>query len=299
MKRVLMIVCAFMVGTILAAEEKPFDPVARLTVMPDAETAAFCASAAARVAVEGHKDILFLGDSLTDFDRDRNHASMLAYYLEKAHPGAFTVYNYAIGGDFCKRLCDRMNGRKSYRLEAFANIWSRSYDWAFVFLGANDTKTSSGNDFKVPSTPPERQEKEMGEIIALLQKHGVSRIILISPAVANWTRCQEVAQQRLKTGKRVSRFGEPKHLEAFAAVCRQLAEKTAGVEFLDLYTPMKARADVSEMTRDDGVHLVDKGYRFVACRLFEYLADGGFAAGGQKTRSGCAGCSSTLRQHRC
>lgn len=273
MKKALMVACVFTVGLTLADEKKPFDPVARLAVMPDAETAAFCASAAARVAVDGHKDILFLGDSLTDFDRDRNHASMLAYYLEKAHPGAFSVYNYAIGGDFCKRLCDRLNGRKSYRLESFADIWSRHYDWAFVFLGANDTKTSSGKDFKVPGTPPDRQEKVMGEIIALLQERGVTRVILVSPAVANWPRCQEVTRRRLETRKSVSRFGEPKHLEAFAAVCRQLAEKTAGVEFLDIYTPMKARADVSEMTRDDGVHLVDKGYRFVACRLFEHLAD--------------------------
>lgn len=279
MKKCLVVAGVFMVGLALAAEKKPFDPVARLTVMPDDETAAFCASAAARVAVDGHKNILFLGDSLTDFDRDRNHASMLAYYLEKAHPGAFSVYNYAIGGDLCKRLCDRLNGRKSYRQEDFKDIWSRSYDWAFVFLGANDTKTSSGREFKVPGTPPERQEKEMGEIIALLQKRGVTRIILVSPAVANWQRCQEVTQRRLQTKTSVSRFGEPKHLEAFAAVCRRLAENTAGVEFLDIYTPMKARADVSEMTRDDGVHLVDKGYRFVACRLFGHLADAKAAPG--------------------
>lgn len=256
----------------VAEEAKPFNPVAALTVALDAETEAYCRAAAARVPAKGHANVLFLGDSLTDYDRSRNHASIMAHYLEEVHPGAFTVYNYAIGGDFCSRLWNRMNGRETHRLEAFGDIWSRRYDLAFILLGANDSKTSTNNGYKVPVTPPSLQEKFMGQMIAFLKEKGVRRVVLISPAVANWPLCQKITAQREKKRKNCSLFGEPKHLEAFAAVERRLAESTEGVDFLDIYTPMKARPDAYEMTRPgDGVHLVDKGYRFVACRLLDYL----------------------------
>ncbi len=254
---------------------KPFNPIATLTAKLDAATESYCRAAAARVPVKGHVNILFLGDSLTDFDRDRNHASIMADALEKAHPGAFTVYNYAIGGDYCEQTWNRMNGRKSYRLEAFDDIWSRPYDWAFIFLGANDSKTPTVSGHKIPLTTAEAQKRLMGEMIAFLKGKGVKRIILISPAVANFPVCQRITAKRERSGRNCNLFGEPKQLEAFAAVDRHLAETTDGVEFLDIYTPMKARADAYKMTRPtDGVHLVDSGYRFVACRLLEYLAGG-------------------------
>ena len=48
--------------------------------------------------------------------------------------------------------------------------------------------------------------------------------------------------------------------------------KNNGMEFIDIYTTMKARPDKASLLLADGVHLSDKGHDFVALETLKYLA---------------------------
>lgn len=266
-------VCA--ATSLLAApkERRPidFDVAVKLSATIDEETSRFCAENAAKVAVSGRTDILVLGDSLSDFDRDRNHWSILSDALNKGRPGSFRIYNYAIGGDYSERVLDRLHG-KGYRRECFRDIWDRPYDWAVIMLGGNDTKTRSHEGYSKPVTSPERQEKIYRQFISILKSRGVRRIFLVSCARADWDKCRERALALSRVKPKHTRFGEPRFMEGFNAVLKRLAHETEGVEYVDIYSPMQ-ELSISEYVRPgDGVHLVDKGYRFVARQISSYLA---------------------------
>ena len=71
--------------------------------------------------------------------------------------------------------------------------------------------------------------------------------------------------------RRVVRYGDPKFLEAYNSVLSDFA-KEPGVEYLDIYTAMKALPDKASFVRPtDGVHLTEKGHAYVAEREYEYL----------------------------
>ena len=222
---------------------------------------------------------LFLGDSLADFDRGENLVDQLQEKLDAVAPRYVNLYNYSIGGDTITRILERIDGKKgAYALQRYAGIFGPKYDWAFVFLGHNDTKASSAKNFTVPYVALKDAEAGYLRLINLLKAKGVKRIILISPSSSNFEVCRANTNKRLaamKAGKvkkdGVNRFGEPKHMEAFANVVKQVAQNN-GCEYCDIYTPMKALPDKATYLRPgDGVHLTPKGHAWVAERLFEYL----------------------------
>ena len=263
-------------GAYAAGKERgpiDFDVAAALRAPIDQETAEFCAKAAAKAVPVGRTDILVIGDSLSDFDRDRNHWSILADALNKGRPGSFRIYNYAIAGDFAERVLERLDG-KGYRKECFRDIWSRPYDWAFIMLGGNDTKALSTDGYNTPVTVPAEEERIYREFAARLKAHGVRRIFFMSCARADWEKCQARALAIAEKKPRHTRFGEPRHMEAFNAVLKRLAGEIDGVEYLDIYTPMQALEPIADYVREgDGVHLVDNGYRFVARQIASHLAE--------------------------
>jgi lysophospholipase L1-like esterase len=225
-------------------------------------------------------NILYLGDSLSDFDRGSNHVDRLQAKLDADAPGQFAIHNYSIRGDFIGRLLDRIDGKKgTYALARFDGIWGRQYDWAFVFLGHNDTKTSSASGFASPAVLPKDVESGYRRLVDILRAKGIRRIILLSPASSNYELCAANAEKRLaaikagkiKKAKAASRFGEPRHMEEFMAAVQGVA-KDKGCEFLDVYTAMKALPDkASLLNPHDGVHLSAKGHAYMAERTYEYL----------------------------
>ena len=109
--------------------------------------------------------------------------------------------------------------------------------------------------------------------IHIPKARGAKRIFFVSCARADWEKCQKNAIELDKIRPKHSRFGEPRHMEAFNAVLKKLADEIDGVEYLDIYTPMQRIADISACVRPaDGVHLVTPGYRFVACALLDCLS---------------------------
>lgn len=250
-----------------------FDPIAELKVPLPAEADAALSALADKVSVVRRTDILWLGDSLSDFSRGKNHVDMIAHYLNRREPGTVRLYNYAVAGDFITRTLDRVNGKKgTWKLARHHDFDDRPYDWAFVFLGANDTKASSATNYEKPFVSLEEQEKCFVELISRLRQRGVKRVVLISSHSSDFaSNCEKSA----KINKVHNRFGDPRHIEAYNAVLKRIAAEQ-GCEYLDLYTEMKARPDkVSLLRPKDGVHLSDAGCRFVAEKVLSYLAGEG------------------------
>ena len=227
-------------------------------------------------------NILYLGDSLSDFDRGSNHVDRLQGLLDTHQPGAGRIFNYAVRGDYIERLVKRLEGRKgTYELLRYADIWSRTYDLALVFLGHNDTRAYNDTDFAEPFMADEKVRAGYHRLIDILRGQGVGRIILVSPASPNFELCCSNAVkslQRIADGKadkkRVARFGDPKLLDGFIKVVRAVAAER-GLEYLDFHDRMAALPDKASYVRPtDGVHLTQKGHVWISAREFEYLTNG-------------------------
>lgn len=226
---------------------------------------------AAKVSLPRHVNVLFLGDSLTHLDLGHNHLDKTEYFLNRAHPGKITFFNYACGGDSIVEVMERMEGKnKGKYWDRYADIWCNAYDWAFVSLGHNDTKAMSREDFKVPNVTPERQTKEYTRLIGLLREKGIRRIILVSSTCSNFEVCKACSARR---GKKVhNRFGEPRHMIAFNETLQRIAAEQ-GVEYMDVYSDMSRREDRASLVNPhDGVHLTEKGHTYFSRKTLEYLA---------------------------
>ncbi|MBQ6471255.1 MAG: hypothetical protein IJJ33_04670 [Victivallales bacterium] len=239
-----------------------------------ADTAAFD-SLAAKVHLEKPVKALYLGDSLTHYDLGHNHVDKVEYFLDKVMPGKFDACNYACGGDDISRVLDRLAGKGTGRWKnRYHDIWSRNYDWAFVFLGHNDTKASSANDFRIPAIPPEKQRELYLRLFAELRQRGIRRIVLISSTSSDFAVCK-ANSDKIGSSRVHNRFGAPEHLEAFNRTLQELAKDQPGIEYLDIYTEMKDMPDKSTLLRpSDGVHLSDAGHDYVALCVLRFLGKG-------------------------
>ena len=131
--------------------------------------------------------VLFIGDSLSDFDRGSNHVDRLQSALDAAWPRKVIIHNYAVRGDYIDRVLDRLDGKPgTYGLERYDGIWNRAYDWVFVSLGHNDTRAWDRDGFATPEISPERTREGYRDLIARLKDKGVSRIVLYSSTSSNY-----------------------------------------------------------------------------------------------------------------
>jgi lysophospholipase L1-like esterase len=229
-------------------------------------------SVAKKIKLKKPLRILYLGDSLSDFDRGHNYADKVDFFLNKYNLGKADFQNYGVGGDDISRVCARIDrDPKAVRKERYSGLFTRKYDIAFVFLGHNDTKASSANNYSVAIIPPEEQEQYYRKLIDRLRLEGVPRIVLISPASSDFETCKVNSE---KAGNRIhNRFGEPKHLEAFDAVLKKLAAELK-VEHLDVYTPIRNCPDKPQLFRpNDGVHLSTIGHEQVAGEILNFLGN--------------------------
>ena len=248
----------------LVRTEKPKPDFSGLKSAPQMQAAAAKIKPAAPVSV------LFIGDSLTDLYRGGNHLDMMNYFLKNSK---VTFYNYACRGDFISRVIDRFNQtpRVPFR-DHYKTIWDRKYDLAFVMLGANDSvmRLETGK----MAVPPETVDKKYRELFEIFKKHGITRVVLVSPASSYYPACRKNGQKRI-AAKSGGLFGVPENIEAFIAVIRKLSEEYK-FPYLDIYNPMKALPDkASRFNAGDGVHLTPAGHEYVALKELEFLAGSG------------------------
>ncbi|MGI6355882.1 MAG: SGNH/GDSL hydrolase family protein [Lentisphaerae bacterium] len=218
--------------------------------------------------------ILYLGDSLTDFDRGRNYCDKVDFWLNQAFPGLASFHNAGVGGDYITRMEDRIYGRQAHRREMYDGLWNEKYDLIFIFLGHNDTKTTAKSDLKVPVVPPETQDASFRKVVAQIRQHSQAPIVFISGASMVEEICRRNHAKAIQTRPNASIFGLPEHVEAFNDVLQKLG-KELGIGYLDVYTPMKNHPDKPSLFYPtDGVHLSTAGHAFVADAILKALASG-------------------------
>ena len=218
--------------------------------------------------------ILYLGDSLTDFDRGMNYCDKVDFWLNQAFPGLASFHNAGVGGDYITRMEDRMYGRPAHRKEMYDGLWNEKYDLVFIFLGHNDTKTTAKSELKVPVVPPEAQDESFRKVVAQIRQHSQAPIVFISGASMVEEICRRNYEKVLPTRPNSSLFGLPEHVEAFNDVLQKLG-KELGIAYLDVYAPMKNHPDKPSLFYPtDGVHLSTAGHAFVADAILAALASG-------------------------
>ncbi|NLF95037.1 MAG: SGNH/GDSL hydrolase family protein [Oligosphaeraceae bacterium] len=216
--------------------------------------------------------ILYLGDSLSDFDRGFNYPDKVNFWLNHRNPGKASFHNAGVGGDFITRVYARLVGGKTHRPEMYAGIFAASADYIFIFLGQNDTKASSARNFTIPIVPPEAQEKLYRDTIAILREKSPARLVLISAASTMADLCRQNTEKRVASGKVANMFGMPQHIEAYNAILQKLAREL-DLDYIDIYTPMQKHPDKGSLfSPADGVHLSEAGHAFVAEHILKYLS---------------------------
>ncbi len=227
---------------------------------------------ARKIKLEKPVSILYLGDSLSDFERGRNYADKVNFWLNRHNPGKAAFRNAGVGGDYITRVRQRMIQGGAYRQEQYDRLLETPYDYIFIFLGHNDTRCRSDKNYEVPQVAPEEQKAAYREVVGYLRKHSKARIVLVSPTSSNFAICKASADKQKALNKVHSLFGQPAKLEAFDAVLRRLAEEEK-LGYLNVYAPMKNAPDKAALfSPADGVHLTEAGNRFLADLFLEYLA---------------------------
>ncbi|NMA40678.1 MAG: SGNH/GDSL hydrolase family protein [Lentisphaerae bacterium] len=231
-------------------------------------------SLAKGVALTKPLRILYLGDSLTDFDRGMNYCDKVDFWLNQAFPSLASFRNAGVGGDYITRMEDRMYGRPAHRKEMYDGLWNEKYDLVFIFLGHNDTRTTTESELKAPLVPPEAQDASFRKVVAQIRQHSQAPIVFISGASMVEEICRRNYEKALLTRPNSVLFGLPGHVEAFNDVLQKLG-KELGIAYLDVNTPMKNHPDKPSLFYPtDGVHLSTAGHAFVADAILAALASG-------------------------
>lgn len=227
---------------------------------------------ARRIKLDKPLSILYIGDSLSDFQRGHNYADKVNFWLNLHNPGKAVFRNAGVRGDYITRVQQRMLRGNAYQQEKYDNLFGVPYDYIFIFLGHNDTRCLSSKNYEVPQVTPEAQKETYREVLNYIRKNSKAKIVLVSPTSSNFEKCKESADKRKALNKVHSLYGQPAKLEAFDAVLRQLAQEE-NLGYLNVYTPMKNAPDKAALFNPgDGVHLTEAGNRFLTDLFLEYFA---------------------------
>lgn len=213
--------------------------------------------------------LLFIGDSLSDYDRGRNYIDLVGSFL----PAQYSIKNVGVGGDYAARTWDRLQGGNAYRQEMYNNIFIPKPTMIFIFLGGNDTKASSSSNFEKPVTPPSQQAEIYHRMINYLRTQTQARLVFIGAPSSYYPYQEEISSKKLCEGTPHNRFGEDRHIVNFNRVLKELA-KEQHVDYLDFYKLTKNDSDKRELfLADDGIHLSLKGHALLAKTVLDYLSN--------------------------
>ena len=219
--------------------------------------------------LSGKKHILFLGDSLTDYDRGRNYPSIAASFF----PSEWSFRNAGVGGDMLSRIYARLIGEKTTRPEMYNDLFSIAPDIIFLFCGGNDTKVSFDSGYRDNCTPVEQQSELMDKIAAELRKRAPqAKLVFISPLDSFLPWQQALAEPMVARKINHNLFGHPAAIAGFTAKLREAAIRN-NADFLDAGKVFRNAADPQTLNvPDDGVHLSLKGHQLMAEVILSYLA---------------------------
>ena len=237
------------------------------TIVPEAQLARFREYGK---KISGKKHILFLGDSLTDYDRGRNYASITGTFL----PDAWSFRNAGVGGDTLPRVYARLTGGKVNRPEMYENLFAPMPDIIFLLCGGNDTKVTFASNYKKNYTPVSTQRPLMEKIVQELKTRAPNaKIVLVTP-LDSYLPYQKSLTEAM-AAKKVSHnlFGLPEPIAAYSEKLRLTAKKHHA-DFLDAGKVFRNAEDLQELNvEDDGVHLSLKGHQLMAEIVLKHLSE--------------------------
>lgn len=219
--------------------------------------------------ISGQQHLLFLGDSLSDYDRGRKYINVTESFL----PAGYTTRNCGVGGDTLQRIWLRLKGEKTIRNEMYEKIFSPVPDMIFIFTGANDSKLLSRNNYQT-FVPEKDQIGLWNDIIVFLKKQTGAKIVLIT-SPDSYMPYQQALNLPLKAQNfSHSVFGVPEVHDRFNARLKQIAAKH-GLDIIDFAATVRNHPDPQLLyVQDDGVHMSLKGHQLLAGEVLRYLADG-------------------------
>lgn len=215
--------------------------------------------------------LLFIGDSLTDFQRGYNYVDELQTWLRTSGKKVST-HNAGVGGDFTSRVWQRMNkDPKSYRPEMYDHLFDPKPSHVFFCLGHNDSKVSSASNYAQPLVPLGTFGNIYRQAIRKIQQETGARVTVISTTSSLFETCKANADKARAAGREHMLFGKPDMLEKFNAIAQKAAKET-GADYVNIYEPFRAYpGKPSLFNPNDGVHLSNAGNRLIALELLKYL----------------------------
>lgn len=222
--------------------------------------------------------ILWIGDSLSDLNRENNFIALAEKAVNKYHPGMLKIGNFGVRGDYITRIIRRINGMNNgvppaYRQEMYDKIFAEKYDMMVCFLGHNDTRLDMQKDpaGKILVTP-EEQVRAYKQLSAIMEKFDPAmEQVYFSTSASDGDFCRKGAEINRKKGRPVVLFGDEKTMKHYNAVLQQCCREL-NVRFVDIDTPMRQLSNRSELFAD-GVHLSAKGNMLMAWKLLHFLKE--------------------------
>ncbi len=220
--------------------------------------------------IPGKQHLLFIGDSLSDYDRGRNYISLVQSFL----PPGYTVRNAGVGGDTLKRILMRLHGKKTTRNNMYDGLFEPMPDLIFILCGANDAKATFKSHYKETYTPEQEQLELWDEIIVYLRKKTGAKIVLLTVPDSYLPFQEALAVPMREAEISHAIFGLPEVHDRFNMRLRTMAEKH-GLEVIDFASTVRSFPDPQLLNvPDDGVHLSLKGHQLLAGLILRYLAAG-------------------------
>ena len=218
----------------------------------------------------GKKHILFLGDSLTDYDRGRNYPSIVGTFI----PEAWSFRNAGVGGDTLPRVYARLTGGKVNRPEMYENLFAPMPDMIFLLCGGNDTKVTFSSNYKKNYTPVTTQRPLMEKIVQELKKRAPNaKIVLVTPLDSYLPYQKSLTETMAAQKINHNLFGLPGPIADYSEKLRLTAKKYQ-TGFLDAGKVFRNAEDLQELNvEDDGVHLSLKGHQLMAEIVLKHLSE--------------------------
>ena len=203
--------------------------------------------------------LVFFGDSITEWGRDREEASSLgngyvaslSQLLDENYPEADLIYfNRGIGGN---RIHD-LNARIKDCLDLKPDV-------VFLLIGINDVWHQVGQKDFGSEEEANRFEAEYRKLLEQLQEAGIQRILLLEPFVL--PRPSDRLSWRVDLDKKIQ-------------VVRKLAQDFQ-LEFIPLDGLINEEAikvGVETLTGEDGVHPTCIGAQFIADEILKRIEIG-------------------------
>ena len=243
--------------------------------MPETVTPEMLDAAARELRFTKPLKILWLGDSLSDLNRENNFIAIAQKVINKHHPGMLTIRNLAVRGDYITRVIRRINGLKgappAFRQEMYKDIFAEKYDMMVTFLGHNDTRLDmQKSPDKAILVPPAEQIKAYRRLSEIMENFDpYMEQVFFSTSSSDSDTCKNNAEIARKKGRPVVLFGDEKSMIEY----NRITARTAGelkLPYIDIDTPMRKLPNRKELFVD-GVHLSAKGNLLMAWNLIQFL----------------------------